>query len=540
MAENINKVKKSFCAKVGIFAISMVFVLILFCLAPGESFAWIGRMDNQASSVIGQVNFDAVEANQGKAVGPDTLSRPRGVWEGDGRLAVSDWMSHRVLIYNTIPTANNPSADVVIGQQNFTSSSSNQGGSVEANTLSQPGGLSGGGGKFLVSDNANNRILVFNGLPTANNTSADLVIGQPDFTSNSYTSPTASSMSIPEDVWTNGQKVIVADRSNNRVLIWNSMPTTNGQPADAVVGQPDFTSNLINQGGAAAANTLNLPNGIASDGTKLFIADSSNSRVLIYNQIPTSNNVAADVVVGQPNFTDTSVNQGLAHPEAYTLGGDGSPQRIYSEGVRLYVCDKGNQRILIYNTIPTENNASADAVFGQPDFVSSGINTGPGGISSPRSIFAGSTKFYVTDRGYNRVLVFKLAPEDTSILINNGASTTNEHNVMLTLTAVGAKEMIISNNASFSGANWEPYATSEEWDLASGNSIKTVYAKFRDYAQFESATISASIDLPSTPVKLPETGSSPVRNSTPQIFIIAGIFVAISLFCYLIRKKHKI
>jgi len=473
-------------------------------------------MDNQASSVIGQVDFNGILPNQGGAVGPNTNNRPRGVWEGDGHLAISDWMNNRILIFNTIPTASNPSADVVIGQLNFTSSSPNQGGAVAANTLSQPGGIYGGGGKFLVTDNANNRVLIFNGIPTENNASAEIVIGQPNFNSNSYSGTTAATMHIPEDVWANGEKVVVADRSNNRIMIWNSLPTANGQPANVVVGQPDFTSNLPNQGGSAGASTLNLPNGVASDGTRLFIADSGNSRVLIFNHLPTTNNQSADVVVGQENFTSTTPNQGLGHPEAYTIGPDESPQRLYSEGTRLYVCDKGNQRILIYNTVPTQNNASADAVFGQPDFVSSGAKTGSGGILSPRSIFAGSTQFYVTDRSYHRVLVFKLAPEGTSVLINDGASITNSHSVTLTIAATGAKEMMISNSPDFSGAFWEQYATSKEWDLAAGNSIKTVFAKFRDWGNFESSVVSASIELPS----LPETGFK--DKFAPRSFSEAG------------------
>jgi len=64
--------------------------------------------------------------------------------------------------------------------------------------------------------------------------------------------------------------------------------------------------------------------------------------------------------------------------------------------------------------------------------------------------------------------------------------------------------MIISNNSNFSGASWEPYTTSKVWDLSAGNSTKTVYVKFRDYAHFESDTVSASIELP----LLPESGIS--------------------------------
>ena len=49
-----------------------------------------------------------------------------------------------------------------------------------------------------------------------------------------------------------------------------------------VIGQVDFTHNSANQGGSVGANTLYYPRGINVDDQRLFIADQSNYRVLIY------------------------------------------------------------------------------------------------------------------------------------------------------------------------------------------------------------------------------------------------------------------
>jgi hypothetical protein len=46
----------------------------------------------------------------------------------------------------------------------------------------------------------------------------------------------------PTAVASDGSILAVADTSNNRILIWKSIPTTFGQPADIVLGQKDFTS----------------------------------------------------------------------------------------------------------------------------------------------------------------------------------------------------------------------------------------------------------------------------------------------------------
>ena len=60
---------------------------------------------------------------------------------------------------------------------------------------------------------------------------------------------TASSFDRPAAVWTDGNRVIVSDRDNNRVLLWNSWPTANNQPADLVLGQPEgFTRVFVDEG----------------------------------------------------------------------------------------------------------------------------------------------------------------------------------------------------------------------------------------------------------------------------------------------------
>jgi len=47
-------------------------------------------------------------------------ARPQGVWIQNGKLYVADTQNNRVLIYNSIPTANGAAADVVLGAPNFT------------------------------------------------------------------------------------------------------------------------------------------------------------------------------------------------------------------------------------------------------------------------------------------------------------------------------------------------------------------------------------------------------------------------------------
>jgi len=85
---------------------------------------------------------------------------------------------------------------------------------------------------------------------------------------------------MPSALDSNGFQLVVADSNDIRVLIWNSIPTTNFTPAAAVLGQSDFTHNAYNddnQNGTPdstpSARTLRYPSGVYIYGTELFVTD---------------------------------------------------------------------------------------------------------------------------------------------------------------------------------------------------------------------------------------------------------------------------
>ena len=112
---------------------------------------------------------------------------------------------------------------------------------------------------------------------------ADVVLGQQDF--DSIGPGIQDGFQNVSAIASDGVRVAVADTNNNRVLIWNSIPTLNGTPPDVVVGQPDFTTNAP----GTSRETYRGPQAVWIDGGRLFVADTQNSRVLIYNSIPSSN-----------------------------------------------------------------------------------------------------------------------------------------------------------------------------------------------------------------------------------------------------------
>lgn len=108
----------------------------------------------------------------------------------------------------------------------------------------------------------------------------------------------------------------------------------------------------------------------------------------------------------------------------------------------------------------------------------------------------------------NKIIFDTTPPSDGKIMINKDEKYTNDKlgRVLLNLKATEAHEVMISNSDKFQNGRWESYKESIKWvvDVGSGDGEKVVFAKFRDQAGNESATIQSSILLDITP---PSDGS---------------------------------
>lgn len=82
-----------------------------------------------------------------------------------------------------------------------------------------------------------------------------------------------------------------------------------------------------------------------------------------------------------------------------------------------------------------------------------------------------------------------------SLSINNSSPTTANTMAYLTINAIGATQMMVSNSPIFTNAIWTPYTKTMSWILTSGAGLKTVYVKFKDISGNISNPISASINL---------------------------------------------
>ena len=142
-------------------------------------------------------------------------------------------------------------------------------------------------------------------------------------------------------------KLAIADTQYYRVLIWNQWQQAIIKSADVIIGQPDAESNGQNQYHLTPkANTLNWCYDSCFVGKKLVVADSGNSRILIWDEVPTMNNVHANYLIGQPHF---SINGESSLSLLSTLENEIYwPFGLCANESKLAVADTGNHRVIIY------------------------------------------------------------------------------------------------------------------------------------------------------------------------------------------------
>jgi len=111
--------------------------------------------------------------------------------------------------------------------------------------------------------------------------------------------------------------LVVADYGNGRLMGWN-IPAANGAPATFELGASSWT--VCSPGAPVAANVLSGPSDLYVDSTTgaLFVSDTLNNRVLIFNAAtyaPAFPNakVAADGVVGQTGLATGTPGSGTGN-----------------------------------------------------------------------------------------------------------------------------------------------------------------------------------------------------------------------------------
>lgn len=356
----------------------------------------------------GSILYTKSGANDGPNVRGFNTPYDSVVDAANHRLFISDTSNNRVLMFN-LDASNqlvDRVADAVLGQPNLTSRAA----ALTASGMNAPRGLAldAGTTRLFVSDTGYNRVLVFNVATVTNGQASINVLGQTTFTAGG-TGLAQNRLNGPRGLGLSGTRLFVGDTTNNRVLVFDVSSITNGQNATNVLGQSTFTTNTA----ATSQTGLSSPRGVAVDSSnRLFVADTNNHRVMVFNVATITNGQAAVNVLGQPDFvtaTAATTQTGLRYPE--DIVADGS--------TRLFVGDSSNHRVMVFGITTISNGQAAANVLGQTSFTSGSSATSQGRLNTPYGVSLQGSLLYVADANNHRAMVFDVTT------ITNGQNAVN-------------------------------------------------------------------------------------------------------------------
>lgn len=150
--------------------------------------------------------------------------------------------------------------------------------SVAAHTPLAPANVAMYGKIVILADTRNHRVLIWRNTDAGPRGAPDVILGGPGSDSGVVS---ATSLEEPVSVAFDGHRLFVGDAALHRVLVWNSLPLSGDRPADVVLGQPDFSTAVPPN--APDAASIGDPVALASDGTNLFVADATSRRILMFS-----------------------------------------------------------------------------------------------------------------------------------------------------------------------------------------------------------------------------------------------------------------
>ena len=196
-------------------------------------------------------------------------------------------------------------------------------GTGEAARFNLPGGITTDGTNLYVADSFNNtirKVVIATGVVTT-------LAGSPGSSGSTDGTGAAARFDHPFGITTDGTNLYVTDDSNctiRKVVIDTGVVTT-------------VAGTVLSRGstdGTGAAARFNLPGGITTDGTNLFVADTANNTI---RQVVIATGMVT-TVAGTASSQGSADGTGAAARFLYPYG-------ITTDGTNLYVADSGNYTI---------------------------------------------------------------------------------------------------------------------------------------------------------------------------------------------------
>jgi hypothetical protein len=329
------------------------------------------------------------------------FNHPKGIATDNTRLALADSHNNRVLIWNSIPTTNNVSPDLVLGQTNFTTNNSGRGGASSGlEVMNWPTAVAIYNDdtdiRLAVADTYNDRILIWRSWPTSSGEPATFALASPD-------------IEWPWGVWTDNERLVIASTGGGgTVPVWDRFPTSNTTSdwnfdSNGEMGTPrsivsDWSSFLAVADHNQPAGISNAQGGFvwASDGRGLPTSSSNHPADCFLEDVtdPMYAWLAGDIsTVGDLYMLGRTLHRWTGLPTSRCedpdfsidtssfdfVGGDGSDVVLVDENSdgddeMLFVSSMNGNRVLGYSTLPTSSSDVPDLVLGSKSTTSNTLD----------------------------------------------------------------------------------------------------------------------------------------------------------------------
>ena len=232
----------------------------------------------------------------------------------------------------------------------------------------------------------------------------------------------AASFNQPWGITTDGTNLFVADTINNKIrkiVISTGVVTTFAGSGTA--GSTDAT-------GIAA--TFSHPDGITTDGTNLFVTDSTNNKI-------------RKIVIATGAVTTFAGSGTAASGDGTGIGASfNTPMGITTDGTNLYVTDSGSHRIrkvVISSAVVTTLAGSGTAGSGNGTGTAASFN-------QPSGITTDGTNLYVTDYGNN--MIRKIVISTAAVTLFSGTGLQGQSNGGLLVSSYWSPAAITSDGSA--------------------------------------------------------------------------------------------
>jgi len=273
------------------------------------------------TTIAGVAGFAGYFDNSGTGIATSYFNHPEGIATDGSSLYVAD-SGNNVIRKIATPGVNTSVVSTLAGNLNgFPGSSNGTGGAASFNN---PLGITYNGTDLFVADSGNSTIrqVTTAGVVTP-------IAGQAGVFGSTDGTGTGALFTYPQGIVSVGAtNLYVADTWNCTIRL-----VTTAGVVTTIAGQAGVKGDVDSTTGTSA--NFNWPEGIATDGTNLYVADTLNSAIRL-------------VVIAFPNAVSTYAGQGEVAGSADGTGNVATfnhPMRVVVNGTSLYVADTYNETI---------------------------------------------------------------------------------------------------------------------------------------------------------------------------------------------------